>query len=339
VTALLERCTFPPAGTPLECAVSGGADSSALLVLAAAAGCTVTAHHVDHGLRPGSSGEAAAVAALAARVGAGFRSVSVAVSDGPNLEARARAARARVLPAGAATGHTMDDQAETIVINLLRGAGSDGLSGMQPGPRHPLLGIRRAETEAVCGALGVIPVHDPSNASGRHLRNRVRHQLLPLCAELSGRDLVPVLARQAALLRAESRLLDRMAEIEIPDPTDVHRVRAVAERAVPLARRAIRRWLQDAVGSAVPPDPETDVDGTRHPPGSADVARVLAVACGDAVATEVTGGIRVQRSRGRLSLRPVARAGARPTAAPPLAPPARGGPRSGSGADQVLPTV
>lgn len=335
---------FPPAGTTVDCAVSGGADSSALLVLAVAAGCRVTAHHVDHGLRAGSGSEAEAVAALAARVGAGFRSVSAAVGDGPNLEARARAARARALPPGAATGHTMDDQAETILINLLRGAGSDGLSGMEPGARHPLLGLRRAETEDVCLAMGVVPLRDPSNVSARHLRNRVRHQLLPLCAELSGRDPVPVLARQAALLRDEARHLDREAEIEIPDPTDVRRVRAVAEEAMPLARRALRRWLQDGVGSVVVPDPATDVVGVRHPPGSADVARVLAVACGDAVAAEVTGGIRVQRSQGRLSMRgPVRRPARRPGGeGAGSAPPAPGDadrPEGETGTDQVLPTV
>lgn len=291
VTALADRCTFPPAGSQLDCAVSGGADSSALLVLAAAAGCRVTAHHVDHGLRAGSDREAAVVEALAAQVGAEFRSVSVKVVDGPNLEARARAARAGVLPRGTATGHTMDDQAETVLINLLRGAGSDGLSGMRPGPLHPLLGIRRSEAEAVCQAMGVVPVRDPSNASSRHLRNRVRHQLLPLCAELSGRDVVPVLARQAAILGEESRFLDRQAEREVPDPADARQVRAVAEHAVPLARRALRRWLQDVAG------------GTQHPPSSADVARVLAVACGEVVATEVVGGVRVQRSGGRLTAR------------------------------------
>ena len=92
---LLVRCTFPPSGTTLVCGVSGGPDSLALLVLATAAGCAVTAVHVDHGLRPGSAGEAEVVAAAAARFGAAFRAVRVDVADGPNLEARAREARRR----------------------------------------------------------------------------------------------------------------------------------------------------------------------------------------------------------------------------------------------------
>src|SRR5688572_2097535 len=95
---LLPRCRFPTAGTVVTCAVSGGADSLALLVLATAAGLDVTAVHVDHGLRPGSAGEADVVAAAAERFGAAFRAERVVVELGPNLEARARAARYAVLP-------------------------------------------------------------------------------------------------------------------------------------------------------------------------------------------------------------------------------------------------
>ncbi len=155
---LLGRCHFPPPGTPLVCAVSGGPDSLALLVLACAAGASVTAVHVDHGLRPGSDAEAGVVAAAARRFGAAFRAETVVVEDGPNLEARARAARRVAVGPEAATGHTMDDQAETVLLNLLRGAGLDGLAGMRPGPRHPLLGLRRAETAALCDAVGLAPV-------------------------------------------------------------------------------------------------------------------------------------------------------------------------------------
>ena len=160
---LLPRCTFPPAGSALACAVSGGPDSMALMVLASAAGCVVTAHHVDHGLRPESTAEAEVVAEAAGRLGAAFVAERVAIGTGPNQEARARAARFGVLPRGVATGHTMDYQAETILLNLLRGSGSDGLAGMDPGPRHPLLALRRHETHAVCAAMGLHPVVDPSN--------------------------------------------------------------------------------------------------------------------------------------------------------------------------------
>ncbi|MFZ4720519.1 MAG: tRNA lysidine(34) synthetase TilS [Ilumatobacteraceae bacterium] len=282
VETLLGRCTFPPAGTDVTCAVSGGPDSAALLVLAVAAGCRATAVHVDHGLRVGSAGEADVVARLATRLGAGFRAVTVQVADGPNLEARARDARYAALPADVLTGHTADDQAETMLLNLLRGAGASGLGAMRPGPNRPILGLRRAETVALCAALGIDVVRDPSNDDPRHRRNRVRHELLPLLDDIAQRDVVPVLARQADLARDEADLLDALATDL--DPTDA---KALAAAPTAVARRAVRRWLT-----------------TTHPPDAATVARVLAVAAGDAGATDIGQGRRVERHQQRLSVRP-----------------------------------
>ena len=282
VAGLLARCDLPPEGTPVTCAVSGGADSLALLWLAAAAGCVPTAIHVDHGLRPGSDTEAAVVASAAAAVGADFASIRVDVAPGPNLEARAREARYAALPSGVLTGHTADDQAETVLLNLLRGAGIDGLSGFAPANR-PLRRLRRRETEAVCAAAGWQPVSDPTNVDPAFRRNRVRHELLPLLEDIAARDVVPVLARQAAILGDEASLLDELAADL--DPTDAG---ALAAASPVLARRAVRRWLRTG--------PEL------HPPDAATVDRVLAVARGEVVACEVGGGRTVRRSRGRLSL-------------------------------------
>lgn len=279
--SLLGRCDFPGAGADLVCAVSGGADSLALLVLAVAAGCRVTAVHVDHGIRPGSQTEADVVADAARRYGAEFRAVQVEVPDGPNLEARARAARREVLPSGAATGHTMDDQAETVLVNLLRGAGRDGLGGMRRGSEHPILSLRRSQTRALCVSERLEPVEDPSNRDPRFVRNRVRHELLPLCSEIAGRDLVPILARQAEIVRYESELLDSMAaDIEVTSASEL------ASAPVPLARRAARSWLTS--------------DG--YPPDLAAVERVLAVARGEAGATDVAPGVRVRRARGEMAI-------------------------------------
>ena len=293
VSDLVPRCSFPPPGSALDCAVSGGPDSLALLVLATAAGCAATAIHVDHGLRDASAGEADVVAHAAALVGARFVAEKVRVDPGPNLEARARSARFAVLPRGVATGHTMDDQAETILLNLLRGAGADGLAGMAPGNRHPLLGLRRHETHAVCAAMGLTPVRDPSNDDPAFRRNRVRHELLPLCADVAGRDPVPLLARQASVLRDEVALLDELARAAAPDPRDA---RVLAALPVPLARRSVRNWLQ-ATGDA-------PAGGRGYPPSAAEVARVMEVAAGRVVATEISGGRRVHRRGGRLSVRP-----------------------------------
>jgi len=280
----LARCRFPSPGVRAVCAVSGGPDSLALLVLACAAGCDVTAVHVDHGLRDRSAREADVVAAVASKFGAAFESRSVAVAPGPNLEARARAARYGVLPRDVLTGHTADDQAETVLLNLLRGAGLDGLRGM-PVDRRPLIGLRRFETRALCDTLGLDPIVDPSNADPSIRRNRVRHELLPMLDSIAARDVVPVVARQAALLSDDAALLDALSEAI--DPTDSKALRAAP---VALARRAIRSWLR--CGN----------DEEHHPPDAATVERVLDVAHGRAAATDVGGGRRVVRSRGRLTI-------------------------------------
>lgn len=280
--ALLARCTFPPAGTEVTCAVSGGADSLALLVLATEAGCRATAVHVDHGLRAGSAAEADVVRDAAAALGAGFRAEAVTVAPGPNLEARARAARYGVLPPDVLTGHTADDQAETVLLNVLRGAGLDGLAAMAPGGRHPILALRRGETAAVCAARGLVPVVDPSNTDPVRRRNRVRAELLPLLDDIAQRDMAALLARQAGLLRDDAELLDMLAAAL--DPTDGP---ALASAPVALARRAVRRWL----GA-----------GNDHPPDAETVERVLSVARGQARATEVGAGRRVARTGNVLRL-------------------------------------
>ena len=184
VEALLARCSFPPSGTAVTCAVSGGPDSLALLVLSVAAGCDTTAVHVDHGLRAGSAEEAGVVAAAAEHFGAAFRSVRAQVAPGPNLEARARAARHDALPEGSLLGHTADDLAETVLLNLVRGAGLDGLAGFDP-RRRPIRRLRRSDTHDLCGELGLEPVRDPSNDDPAFRRNRVRHELLPLLDDVA----------------------------------------------------------------------------------------------------------------------------------------------------------
>ena len=307
---LLARCCF--AAGSIDAAVSGGVDSLALLVLAVATGRPVTAFHVDHGLRPGSAAEAEQVAAAAAALGAGFRALSVTVDPGPNLEARARAARRAVLPPGVATGHTADDQAETVLLNLIRGAGLTGLAGMRAGPRHPILALRRAETERLCAEAGLEPLRDPSNADGRFRRNRVRHEVLPLLEAVAERDVAGVVARQAGLLGEDEDLLESLAAAV--DPTSVG---ALAGAPAPLARRALRRWLASDEG---------------YPPSAAAIERVMAVVRLETSAAEIEGGVMVSRSAGRLRLQPPPsrQASLRPPdpAAPPgppgrLAPPSR----------------
>ncbi len=285
-TELLARCHFPPAGSPLDCAVSGGADSVTLMALAIAHGCKVTAYHVDHQIRAGSQGEAGVVARAAEYLGAAFVPLVVACAPGPNLEARARRLRHGVLPPEVALGHTADDRAETMIINLLRGAARDGLAGMQPGPRHPILEIRREETQRFARSLRIDLVEDPSNEDPAFVRNRVRHELLPLMGEIAGRDLIPLLARQSELLHDESTLLDELAAAI--DPGDVGALRSAPPA---LSRRALRTMLRDW-------SPEGYVPDARA------IERVLAVVRGEVLACEITGGVRVRRSQGRLFVEP-----------------------------------
>lgn len=282
---LLARCTFPSADQSVSCAVSGGADSLALLVLARAAGLSVTAIHVDHGLRPGSSSEADLVHAAARRFGADFQALGVRVAPGPNLEARARTARYQALPADVLTGHTAEDRAETMLLNLLRGTGSTGLAALAPSVRRPLLGLRRDETVGLCEQLGLVPFRDPTNRETRFRRNRVRAELLPLMCDIAERDVVPLLTRLGDhLAEVETLLADGSADI---DPTSVSELR---DAHPTLARAALRSWLRRAGGAE------------QHPPNRAALARVMEVAAGTSRATDVGGGWRVIRRGERLIL-------------------------------------
>ena len=278
IDAFLQDCTFPSSDI-LHCAVSGGADSSALLILASLTGSQVIAYHVDHGVRPNGSAERDRVSELSERVNAGFEALTLELKDGPNFEARARSARFAALPQTILTGHTADDQAETILLHLLRGGGLDASAGMRP-QHHPLLSLRRADTERICDLFGWEPVNDPTNADPRFRRNRVRNEVIPLLNEITDRDVVPLLTRAGKVAENDRDLLDELAE-EI-DPTDAASLIAAP---LPLARRAIRRWLRD-----------------EHPPDFASVERVLEVARGEILGTEVTGGRSVRRTGGTLRI-------------------------------------
>ncbi len=283
LAALVARCTFAPPGTTVTCAVSGGADSTALVALALAAGLHVDAVHVDHGLRVGSEREAARVGAVLAAWGVPCRSVTATVAPGGDLEARARAARMGALPAHALFGHTADDQAETVLLRLLRGTGPTGLAAMRP-ERRPMLRLRRGDTHAVCDHLGVAPFEDPSNQDPRFTRNRVRHELLPLLDDIAARDVVPLLCRLAELSAEQADLLAALATTI--DPTDAAELAATPS---PVAATAIRAWWGE-------------VTRAPHPPDAAAIARIMDVAAGRSLGCDVADGWTVRRTGGRLRL-------------------------------------
>jgi tRNA(Ile)-lysidine synthase len=273
---LAGRMTLAPTG-PIRAGVSGGPDSMALVLLARAVGREVVAVHVDHGLRPGSEVEGAAIARTLWPFGIPVLERRVKVAAGPNLEARARQARLEAL-AGAATAHTLDDQAETILINLLRGTGLRGLAAMEPGPRHPLLALRRRETQAVCEAAGIEPLADPMNGDDRFVRVRVREELLPLANEIARRDVAPLLARTAELARSFEDALDLL----------LARTPSAWEDLPPvLQRRALAGWIRARSGLR---------------PSASHLEAVLEVARGVRVAHMLPGGLRVERSSSGLRL-------------------------------------
>lgn len=283
---LLARCDFGD-DDELALAVSGGADSSAMALLAAAAGRRFTIWHVDHGIRDAGAVEAEAVARLASSLGASFELRRLNLSDGPDLEARAREARYGALPRDVCVAHTADDRAETVLLNLLRGAGLAGVAAPFSRVRRPIIGLRRAETRAVCEAAGVGVVEDPMNDDPRFARVVVRNQLMPLAADALGRDPVPLLNRHADLVAAALAVVRDAAESV--DPTDAAALKQ-APRAV--ASEALRQWLMTETGSP------TAVD-------AASIDRVMAVVDGRHRATEVEGGHRVARTANRLRLEPL----------------------------------
>ena len=204
-----EHALFRPG--PLLVAVSGGTDSTALLLilheLVDEHGLILHVAHFDHRARPRTSAaDAQYVADLAARCGAPVRigrAEAKPASEDAARNARyefLRRAAAEIGAAAIATGHTRDDQAETVLLHAARGSGLAGIAGMRPsreGIVRPLLAIGRAETVAICAAAGIAPREDPSNRSLRFARNRVRHKVLPELAKLNPRA-VEALARLAS---------------------------------------------------------------------------------------------------------------------------------------------
>jgi tRNA(Ile)-lysidine synthase len=288
---LLDNCHFPAAGTPVDLAVSGGPDSLGLLLLAMTEPLTVTVHHVDHHARPKSSKDATFVAELCAQLGVTFIVHDVTVEPGGNFESRARAARRRAMPVSVLTGHTMDDLVETVLLNMMRGSGVDGLSPMVGDATKPLRDLRRRALHEFVAASAFAALHDETNDSPAFRRNRVRHELVPLMDDIAQRDVVAIIARQAALMYDERVWLDERGLAD--DATTLADADCRDLRQWPVAR--LRRWLRHHLRE---PD---HGDGT-HPPSADEVERALGVVQGDVVAVELHGGRRLARRGQRLTL-------------------------------------
>ena len=276
------RLGLPAANARVVVAVSGGADSVALLgalnelTQSKKLKLKLFVAHLDHGLRKDSRADARWVRALAKRLGheSLARRVDVkafAAGSGDNLEQAARQARYKFLAQVAKekravvvlTAHTMDDQAETVVLNLLRGSGMNGLSGMEPARRlgegsevilaRPLLGwARRKDTENYCRSRAVEFLTDEMNTDEKFTRVRVRRQLLPQMESFNPK-IVEGLARTAELLREDFAALDqaanRLLELAMEDGAGSRlRIDLLALAPTALRRRTLRQWIEQGRG-------------------------------------------------------------------------------------------
>jgi tRNA(Ile)-lysidine synthase len=290
-SGLLAQCHFGDAGTAVDVAVSGGPDSLGLLLLALEAGLVVTVHHVDHHVRTTSGEDADFVQGVSRQLDVGFVRHDVVVETGGNFEARARSARRAAMPDGVLTGHTMDDLAETVLLNMLRGAGLDGLSPMVNDPTKPLRDVRRKALHDYVDASTFVARRDESNESPDFRRNRVRHELMAMLDDVAGRDVVPILARQAALVHDERTWLDQLSL----DDRAVTLEDADCRMLRDWPRARLRRWLRAQLRTA-------DLGDGSHPPSADEVERAITVVNGDVVATELSGGRRLSRRDQHLTL-------------------------------------
>ncbi len=290
---------------PVLVACSGGADSLALAAAARAERVGVLGAVVDHGLQGGSAERAARTVEVLAGLGVPTTVHAVTV-DGPGgLEAAARAARYAALRAArprpdtpVLLGHTLDDQAETVLLGLGRGSGPRSISGMRSWDDpwcRPLLDVRRATTRAACAELGLEVWDDPHNVDARFTRVRLRREVLPLLEDVLSGGVAEALARTAAQLREDGDALDVLAEAALVRIGEQSRggleVDPLAELPAAVRRRVLRRWLQGRGVSGMS-DAQLRAADRLARPGP------------DRTGVALPGGLDVVRRDGRLDLAP-----------------------------------
>ncbi|MBI3028035.1 MAG: tRNA lysidine(34) synthetase TilS [Candidatus Rokubacteria bacterium] len=289
VLRTIRRHAMLAGGETVLVGVSGGADSMALLhalrALQPRLGLTLHVLHVHHGLRAEADSEAAFVEDLGRRwdVPVTVERIHVVAEGGESLEAQARRQRYAAFVKGAralgasrvALGHTADDQAETVLMRLLEGAGPRGLAGIPPRRGRfirPLIEIRRREIEAELEGAGLAWVEDPSNRDPKYLRNRIRHDVLPFLAAAYNPRITEALCRAGALARElvedleglAAQELDRLARMEdgglvLSRAALAALPAGVAEEVLRRAldrldeRRPLRAWAQRALGRLAGP--------------------------------------------------------------------------------------
>jgi tRNA(Ile)-lysidine synthase len=291
-------------------AASGGPDSMcllrSLLELRGLFRYDLEVFHFDHRLRRGSAEDARYVQRTAARLHVAFhlRSAEEPPPKGASVEAWARAARLGAAgevmretgAARLATGHTLDDQAETVLMGLVLGWGPDGLAGIRPvlGTEvRPLLDVARSDVESFCRALRIRPREDPTNRDTRFLRNAIRLRGIPALERATRREITATIARAADLLRIDQDELARQAATAagdlIEETPEGCRIPAVALFSLPraIAGRVVRRALALVGASWSQADIDGALDLAEGRPGRR---------------RDLSGGSTVRREREYLSL-------------------------------------
>lgn len=290
VSSVSERMTLPDGEVVV--ALSGGADSAALAYLIIEAGRSPRALHVDHGLAHSPTMRRAAES-IAAKMGIDLEVVETEVEEGPSPEGMARVARYRAYDDATGederllTGHTSDDSVETVVINLVRGTGPTGVSGIPffrpPNIYRPLLGVSRAETREIAALSGLGFVDDPMNLDPNLTRNLVRLQIIPVLSQLNP-AINEAIGRLSAQVREDDGLLDSLTGALRPrleeDSASIP-VSVLITAPRPLASRALAGMIAHVVGS------------DRVAAGA--VERAWSVASGDRDRQEIAHGTSVRR--------------------------------------------
>jgi|GEM_PF-3143261 len=274
-------------------ACSGGADSLALLTILHAIDVDFSVCYVEHGLNEETQQAVNYLAELCGALNIDFYEQSIHMSDAEkesNLEANARRLRYEALEEVRikdnadviATAHHQDDLAETFLINLIRGSGSGGVSLAKERNNiiRPVLGCRKSQLEALVEYCSLNPIIDPSNAELIFVRNRIRHEAIPLLDEISNRDVTELLVRASQIIKEDSDYIDTVAQICWPK--EEASTKALRELDIVLQKHALRNWIQGM------------------PPSSEEIERILKVVNHEIKATQISGNRTIRRSGGVL---------------------------------------
>ncbi len=282
-------------------ALSGGADSAAMAFLVARAASELRAVHVNHSLRDSGRLQTAATS-IASMLDIPLRVVTVVVPAGSSPEGQARAVRYQALIEASGpgevilTGHTLDDQSETVLLNILRGTGTRGLTGIPswraPNIGRPMLRITRSETRELALLAGLPYFDDPTNDETDLTRNAIRLKVMPDLLRFNP-QLMSGLARMADSVRADSDALDQEAA-RLPVMVEGHRAEVAVGALTGVDRSVANRALASMAGKF-----------REHASlGAEETARIWRVIYGGSVMEELAGGVVARRVGPMLRLEP-----------------------------------